>query len=204
MVEDCPIGSELNLVTGTSAQIFDKIVMYYEDQQARERRLKSTKNAEKAAKVLERATKMSSGRAFNRDQVCLTEKKLLEHQLAWHEQKLKESREAAKRRRDASNRLKMKANKIRQKDEMDWNVSDYRTMLTYKKKAGDTAVSTVKDKDVLRAMWFERQSRQSPSNSDDEYEDFANTWYGTGLQEGVILKMEAKEGEDDVVDDGYI
>ena len=53
-------------------------------------------------------------------------------------------------------------------------------------------------------MWFDRQSRQSPSNSDDEYEDFANTWYGTGLQEGVILKMEAKEGEDDVVDDGYI
>ena len=194
--------SDLNLVTGTSAQIFDKIVTYYEDQRARDQRLKTKKTAENAAKVIERATKVSSGRAFNRDQVCLTEKKLLEQQLAWHEQKLKESRDAAKRRKDAVNRLRLKVNKIGLKDEMEWNVGDYRTMLTYKKKAGDTAASSIKDKDILRAMWYQRQSRQSPTNSDEEeeeYEEFANNWYG----EGGTLKFEAKEGEDDV-NSGYV
>ena len=96
-----------------------------------------------------------SGHAFRRDQLCLTNKDVLDHQLKWQAERTEDEKKRARRRVEAFRSQLSKVQKIRNKSEIDWNVTDYRTMLTYKKRPGDPATSSIKDKDILRALWFD-------------------------------------------------
>ena len=90
-----------------------------------------------------------------------------------HKQDLKLA--AEQRKLEWLRKSKIKANQIRSRDESKWSVSDYRALLTYKKQAGDPPSSKITDKNVLRSMWLQRQSRSSPTymplDNDDYDED---------------------------------
>ena len=83
-------------------------------------------------------------------------------------------------------------------------------MLTYKKRPGDPATSSIKDKDILRALWFDWQGRMSPSLSDVEEEETQDIDTGFALNvEGKLdlnaLYTNVTEGDEkSVLDNGFI
>ena len=102
--------------------------------------------------------------------VELAIQKLTEMEYELYKRKLEA--ESRQRRKERMINTKARIQKIRQKEENKWTISDLRSMLSYKRKAGDKGVTNEKDKTVLLDMWNKRKNRPSPATSpiasDDE------------------------------------
>ena len=133
--------------------------------------LETKKRAEAATAAINRTTKLTSGQLFRRDQICLTNPKILEEQLSYVAYKERQAKMAKTRRREERRRQLNRVREIRQKDEAKWSITDLRRMLTYKKRSGDTATTNIKDRDALIELWNKRKNRASPEVSDEEEDD---------------------------------
>ena len=198
---------DLNFETGASADMLDTIVIHQEHQKARERHLEKQRIAEAASKNIVRTTKLSSGSAFKSEEVCLTSPNILQEQLKYEQHKQQQRDAAKERKREYIRKTKIKVNRIRSKDHTKWSVTDYRTLLTYKKANGDPPTSKITDRNELKTMWESRQHRASPTYSptldDDELmEDRKLSVNDASNLEG-LLQMPMLPTEDDP-EYGYI
>ena len=174
---------------------------------ARERHLEKQRIAEAADKNLKRTTKLTSGNAFKRHEVCLTSPSILEAQLEYEKYKAEQRDAALQRKKQYLLKTKVKVDRIREKDESKWSVADYRTLLTYEKQPpGDDPTLKISDRDVLKNMWQQRQIRTSPVLSpaqepDNEYKLDVEA-AAAALAADPLLNLPIMPTEEE--DDGYI
>ena len=169
------VPNSLNWDTGTSAEILDRILIKQNNDASRKRHLEKIRLAEMATASVQRTTKLTSGQLFRRDQVGLTDRDVLNEAISYQKYKQRLADEKSKRSKARILSLRSKATKICRKEESKWTLSDYKSMLTYKKKPGDEGSSKITDRSILQGWWQQRKDRPSPfaspSNSDDDGDD---------------------------------